>query len=96
MEKTIKHKTLEVHAVIKDLRQRDLEAFGSAFMRERPTSASERRGANVRAAIQAGWFEKLDPPMTVEIVADQDPRIIRLLGDAIDDIYEEVTAIPPE
>lgn len=96
MDKSIQHKTLEVRAKVKELKQRDLEAFGSYWMQERPTSASERRGANVRAAIQAGWFEELEPAMTVEDTYNQDPRIIRLLGDAIDQIYEEVTAVPPE
>lgn len=97
MAKNIQHKTLEVHAKLKDLRQRDLEIFGAALAEEGVLlSASQRRGANVRAALKAGWFEVLQPEMTVESVADQHPAVIKLLGEAIDTIYGEVTAIPPE
>ncbi|MHB0922608.1 MAG: hypothetical protein ACYC3H_01410 [Bellilinea sp.] len=94
----IEHKKLGVKAVLKPLTQRDLEKFGEALAAE-PTpaaSASFRRGANVRAAIKAGWFEELTPAMTVDEVGDQPPSVIKLLGDWIDQVYGEVTNIPPD
>lgn len=93
----VDHKTLHVKAEIKDnLTQRDLEAFGAVLASEGTVSLSQKRGANVRAAIQAGWFKELQPAMTVEQVAEQSPVVIRLLADWIDEIYDEVTTIPPE
>ncbi len=96
MDVTIDHKKLGVHAEIKDLRQRDLEAFGAVIAREDLGSASQCNGANVRAAIQAGWFKDLTPAISVDQVADQSPAVIRLLGSFVEAVYREVTQIPPE
>ena len=50
----------------------------------------------MRAAITAGWFSEIQPAITVDQVADQEPAVIKLLGDWIDQVYGEVTIIPPE
>jgi len=96
MEYIIEHKKLGVRAVIKPLKQRDLEAFGAALSETPSESASQRRSGNVRAAIQAGWFSEITPPLTIEDIPDQLPVVIKLLGDFIDRVYSEVTTIPPE
>lgn len=96
MEMTIEHKGLGVRATIKPLTQRDLENFSAAVVSEETRTATQRRGANLRAAIKAGWFSELDPAMTAEQVADQRPAVVRLLGEWIEAIYVEVTTIPPE
>lgn len=97
VKKTIENKKLGVKAMIKaDLRQRDLEAFGASRSEETAISMSQNRGANVRAAIRAGWFTELKPEMSAEQVGDQTPAVICLLGDWIDDIYAELVTIPPE
>lgn len=96
MELKIEHKKLGVKATVKRLTQRDLEKFGESLALETPASASQRRGANVRAAINAGWFEGLTPAMTADEVGDQPPTVIKLLGDWIDQVYGEVTTIPPD
>ncbi|HWR66069.1 MAG TPA: hypothetical protein VN364_08115 [Bellilinea sp.] len=94
--KTIEHKKLGVKATIKPLKQRDLESFGAVLAQLPSASTSQRRGANVRAAITAEWFSEIQPAMTVDQVADQEPVVIKLLGDWIDQVYGEVTIIPPE
>ncbi len=97
MEITIESKKLGIKATIKSLLQRDLEKFGAALADEGVlSSGSQRRGANVRAAIQAGWFTELKPELTPETVADQLPVVIKVLGDWIDLVYREVTTIPPD
>lgn len=97
MERGIEHKKMRIKAVVKRLTQRDLERFGEAISSEPPaTSASQRRGANVRAAIKAEWFETLEPAMTVDQVGDQEPAVVKFLGDWIDMVYAEVTNIPPD
>lgn len=95
-EVTFEHKKLGIKATIKSLKQRDLEAFGAAISKEPKGSKSQDAGANVRAAIQAGWFTELTPVMTVEQVGDQSPAVIRFLGAYVDAVYQEVTTIPPE
>ena len=94
--KTIEHKKLGVKATVKSLKQRDLESFGAVLSQLPSESASQRRGANVRAAIIAGWFSEIQPAITADLVADQEPTVIKLLGDFIDQVYGEVTIIPPE
>ena len=94
--KTIEHKKLGVKATIRPLKQRDLESFGAALAQLPSESSSQRRGANVRAAITAGWFSEIQPAITADQVADQEPAVIKLLGDWIDQVYGEVTIIPPE
>ncbi len=97
VNRTIENKKLGVKATIKEnLRQRDLEAFGESRAAETGVSASQSRGANVRAAINAAWFTELTPAMTAEQVGDQIPAVVRLLGDWIDKIYVELIEIPPE
>lgn len=93
--KTIENKTLGVKATIKPLTQRDLESFGSAMSEEDTKSASQRRGANVRSAIRAAWFSELKPELTADIVGDQSPALIKLLGEWVEEVYREVTNIPP-
>jgi hypothetical protein len=91
------HRSMGVAAELKEpLTQGDLEAFGDALMREKLISASQRRGAYLRAAISAGWFKTLAPEMKAEEVAAQPPAVVRLLGDWLDQVHDEVTAIPPE
>lgn len=97
MEITIESKKLGVKATIKSLLQRDLEKFGAALAEEGVlSSGSQRRGANVRAAIQAGWFTEIEPSLSVEQVADQLPAVIVFLGTWIDLVYREVTTVPPD
>lgn len=96
MEATIEHKGLGVRATVKALKQRDVEVFSQVLISEEVRTASQRRGANLRAAIQAGWFTELTPAMTVESVADQAPAVVRLLGEWIEAVYAEVTTVPPE
>lgn len=96
MEVSIQHKKLGVKATVRSLCQRDLEAFGAAITKEDLGSASQRMGANVRAALQAGWFIELEPALTADQVVSQPPAVIRLLGGFVETIYREVTEIPPE
>jgi len=95
-ELTIQHKGLGIRAVMKELTQRDLENFGAALALEKMESASQRRGANLRAAIRAGWFTELEPAIAVDQVADLLPVVVKFLGEWIDLVYAEVTKIPPE
>lgn len=95
--RTITNKTLGVKAtLVEPVTQGHLERFGAHMAEEQTGSASQRRGANVRSALSAGWFVALSPEMTPTQVSDQDPRVVRLLGDWIDRVYAEVTTIPPE
>jgi hypothetical protein len=96
VERTIEHKKLGLRATIKPLRQRDLESFGAAFAPESITTASQRRGANLRAAIRAGWFTDLQPAMTADEVGDQPPAVVRYLGEFVEAVYGEVTTVPPD
>ena len=96
VQKTIENKSLGVKATIKPLTQRDLESFGGAIAPEETKSASQRRGANVRSAIRAAWFIELKPELTAETVGDQSPALIKFLGDWVEEVYREVTDIPPD
>ena len=95
MEHILEHVGLGVRARIKDLTQGDLEAFGAALVGEATDSASQRRGAYLRAALVAGWFVELVPALEAEQVIGQSPARVRLLGDWVDQIYGEVTNVPP-
>lgn len=84
-----------------DLLQKDLEAYNAAFREHNPlgssmlVSAGERWGLAVRAAIAAGWFEKLEPPLTVEDVATTKPYIVRAIAAQVDKVYGALIDIPP-
>lgn len=53
-----------------DLLQEDVEKWNRAYVRLQPVGISEQRGAQLKAAIVAGWIES--PPTAVEQMSDVD------------------------
>jgi hypothetical protein len=80
--------------LIKDLRQRHLEAWEREFNRIRgdDKGVSTYHGAVVRAALAAGWFGEDGDPDTVD---DMTPREVRKLSADVDSLYAEVTTLDP-
>lgn len=78
------------------LTQRQVEAFGRAYMEHKGErarlSAAEERGCTVRAAVSAGWLQDL----TLEAVADLPPRAVAGLAREIDAVYAAAMAPDPK
>jgi len=79
-------------AELVEITQRQLEEYFVAYREQRPEkgSATEDRGAVVRAAAKTGWL-KGDWD-----VDNLPPAQVRWLAAIIDDAYAQATAIPPE
>lgn len=56
-------------------------------------SATEQLGATVKAAVDAKWLEE---KITVKEVEEMNPGRVRWMAEKINEVYEEITAIPPE
>jgi hypothetical protein len=95
--RVIEHKGLGIRLVIQEpaaLKQGDLERFGDAIAVEAAQSRAQQRGANVRAAIAAGWI--LEPTWTADQVGQQKPAVIGWISGIVDATYQEITTVPPE
>lgn len=79
---------------IKDITQGDLETYFKRYREGRAdsVSGSEQNGLTVRAAAQAGWITS---PAAGD-VAGMPPNQVAWIAGKIDQVYLELTTIPPE
>jgi len=79
------------------LKQRDVERYMAAFRASKlGDSLPEYYGKTLRAALTAGWVKAIEPQMSVDDVAAQKPAVVRWFAQHVNDLYVEVTTIPPE
>ncbi len=77
---------------VKELTQRDVEAFGKSYRELDRASMTEQNGAVVRAAVKAGII--LSPHLSVEDVDNLKPYVVNWYALNINAAYEEATTIP--
>ena len=88
------HKTLGLTLELPDpddLTQRQIERYMECYRRR---DEADNAGKVVRAAVEAGWVK--EPDISVEMVGEMKPAVVRWYAAKIDALYAEVTAIPPE
>lgn len=94
------HKRLGLRLVLaeaEDLRQRDVEKYMRAYRDYKlGDSAVEAHGKSLRAALRTGWVKAITPEIDEHGVGDLAPAQVRWLGQKIDALYLEATAIPPD
>lgn len=76
----------------KEIKQRHLEAWETAYLAIDTKGSSNHAGAVVRCAIESGWF---DDPVSVDAVGEMTPGEVRRLARDIDSLYTEITRIDP-